>query len=262
MNSDPIAVFDSGVGGLTVFREIARRLPNEDILYFGDSARVPYGTKSASTVIRYSREAARFLTERGMKMMVVACNTATASALDVLQAELEIPVVGVIDPGARAAVAATSGRVGVIGTEATVRSGAYCDAIRRIDPSVEVRQAAAPLFVPLAEEGWGNTHVCREIAAVYLEALLDWGMDTLVLGCTHYPLLRNTLRKVTGEGVQIVDSAMATADEVERLLTDRRDDRRGSARFMVTDDAERFRRIAGTFLDHEVEHLELVELAS
>lgn len=268
MRSGPIAVFDSGVGGLTVFRELTRRLPNDDITYFGDSARVPYGTKSAATVIRYSREAAKFLMERDARLLVVACNTATAAALSILREELEIPVVGVIEPGARAAVAATKGKVGVIGTEATIRSGAYRNAIRKLAPDLEVRETAAPLFVPLAEEGWGSTHVCREVAEIYLEGLIDWGMDTLVLGCTHYPLLRSTLKAVAGDHVAIVDSAETTADEVCRLVRgdaaslppERRRNGGGTLHFLVTDDAERFRRIAGSFLDHEVESLELVSL--
>src|SRR5213075_1297348 len=203
----PIGVFDSGVGGLTVFREIARALPHQSLIYLGDCARVPYGTKSPETVTRYSLEAANHLLARGIKMLVVACNTATSAALPTLQARLPIPVIGVVEPGARAAVEKTAGRVGVIATEGTVRSQAYTKAIRSLNPNVEVIESAAPLFVPLAEEGWANTHVAREVAEIYLEPLIDAGIDTLVLGCTHYPILRGTIERVVGASVRIVDSA-------------------------------------------------------
>jgi glutamate racemase len=257
----PIGVFDSGVGGLTVFREIARALPHQPLIYLGDCARVPYGTKSPSTIVRYSLEAAQHLVEREIAMMVVACNTATAAALPVLQQRLKIPVIGVVEPGARAAVVRTSGVVGVIATEGTVRSKAYTNAIHAIDPDVEVIESAAPLFVPLAEEGWANTHVAREVAEIYLEPLIDAGIDTLVLGCTHYPILRGTIEQVVGGAVHIVDSAETTAQTVKRALG-------ASAtgagdpphQFLVTDAEERFRRIAGEFLEQEIEHLELVSL--
>lgn len=261
----PIGVFDSGVGGLTVFREISRKLPHESLVYLGDSARLPYGTKSPSTIRRYSLEAAAYLMERGIKMLVVACNTASAAAVPTLQKELPIPVIGVIEPGARAASTMTRGKVGVIATEGTVRSSAYRKAILALSPDVEVSEAACPLFVPLAEEGWANTRVCREIAEIYLEPLIDERIDTLVLGCTHYPILRHTLKQVVGPGVQIVDSAETTADlvasELERLKM-LRDQAHGAPtiEFLVTDDADRFRKIAGEFLDHAVTHLELVEL--
>ncbi len=254
-----IGVFDSGVGGLTVFREIARALPGEPLIYLGDSARVPYGTKSPATIVRYALEAARYLMSRDVKMLVVACNTATAAALPVLQEQLPIPVIGVVEPGARAAVAVTSGVVGVIATEGTVRSKAYTKAIHAIDAGIEVIESAAPLFVPLAEEGWANTHVAREVAEVYLEPLIDAGIDTLVLGCTHYPILRATIEQVVGGAVAIVDSAETTAHTVQEALgtANVNDPRR---QFLVTDAEERFRRIAGEFLEQEIEHLELVSL--
>lgn len=252
-----IGIFDSGVGGLTVFREIARSLPNNPLIYLGDSARVPYGTKSPDIVTRYSIEAANHLLARDISMLVVACNTATAAALPALQKHLKIPVVGVVEPGARAAVAATKGRVGVIATEGTVRSKAYTRAIHAIDPKIEVIESAAPLFVALAEEGWANTHVAREVAEVYLKPLLDEGIDTLVLGCTHYPILRGTIEHVVGDKVAIVDSAETTAAVVSAMATP------GSGAaytFLVTDAAERFRRIASEFLEHEIGRLELVTL--
>ena len=262
MNHEPraIGVFDSGVGGLTVFREIARALPGEPLICLGDSARVPYGTKSPSTIVRYALEAARHLMTRNVKMLVIACNTATAAALPELQQQLPIPVIGVVEPGARAAVAVTSGVVGVIATEGTVRSKAYTKAIHAIDPHVHVIESAAPLFVPLAEEGWANTHVAREVAEIYLEPLIDAGIDTLVLGCTHYPILRGTIEQVVGSAVAIVDSAETTALTVKEALASAPRASAPSRRFLVTDAEERFRRIAGEFLAQEIEHLELVTL--
>jgi glutamate racemase len=256
-----IGVFDSGVGGLTVFREVARVLPRQSLIYLGDSARVPYGTKSAETVVRYSLQAARHLLERGIDLLVVACNTATAAALPALRETLPIPVIGVIEPGARAAVAATRGHVGVIATEGTVKSRAYTKAIHALDPGVQVIEAAAPLFVPLAEEGWAGTRVAHEVAEIYLEPLLDAGIDTLVLGCTHYPILRGTIASIAGSGVTIVDSAETTAAAVLAAHPPTREQHgRGVHTFLVTDAEERFRRIAGEFLEREIERLELVAL--
>src|SRR5437763_10849812 len=214
--NSPIGIFDSGVGGLTVFREIARALPHQSLIYLGDSARVPYGTKSPETVTRYTLQAAAHLLDRGIGLLVVACNTATAAALPKLQATLPVPVIGVVEPGARAAVERTRGRVGVIATEGTVKSRAYTKAIHAIDAKIEVIESPAPLFVPLAEEGWANTHVAREVAEIYLEPLIDAGVDTLVLGCTHYPILRGTIEKVVGDAVRIVDSAETTAARVRQ----------------------------------------------
>jgi glutamate racemase len=257
-NARAIGIFDSGVGGLTVFREIARVLPNRSLIYLGDSARVPYGTKSPQTVARYSLEAAKHLLDRDIELLVVACNTATAAALPLLQETLPIPVIGVVEPGARAAVEKTSGKVGVIATEGTVKSKAYTKAIRALAPHVEVIECAAPLFVPLAEEGWANTHVAREIAGVYLEPLIEAGIDTLVLGCTHYPILRATIEQVVGKNVHIVDSAETTARSVRATVREGH----GEAvhTFLVTDAEERFRRIASEFLETEIERLELVTL--
>jgi glutamate racemase len=256
--SRPIGVFDSGVGGLTVFREIARALPHEPLIYLGDSARVPYGTKSPSTVVRYTLEAVQMLAERDIKMLVVACNTATAAALPTLKSRLSIPVIGVIEPGARAAVERTRGRVGVIATEGTVKSKAYTNAIHALNPAIEVIEAPAPLFVSLAEEGWANTHVAREVAGIYLEPLIEAGIDTLVLGCTHYPILRATIESVVGDKVQIVDSAETTAKCVREALGEIASSGEPVHHFLVTDAEERFRRIAGEFLEREIVSLELV----
>ncbi|HSP32875.1 MAG TPA: glutamate racemase, partial [Thermoanaerobaculia bacterium] len=228
---------------------------------------VPYGTKSPQIVIRYAMQAANYLLEREIRFLVVACNTATAAALPALQAKLPIPVIGVIEPGARAAVQRTSGKVGVIATEGTVKSKAYTKAIHAIDSRIEVIEAPAPLFVALAEEGWANTHVAREVAEIYLKPLVDAGIDTLVLGCTHYPILRATIESVVGHQVHIVDSAETTAqcvkEIVERRASARADGGRGRPplhHFLVTDAEERFRRVAGEFLEQEIENLELVTL--
>jgi glutamate racemase len=257
--SSPIGIFDSGVGGLTVFREIARALPHQSLIYLGDSARVPYGTKSPETVTRYTLQAASHLLDRGIGMLVVACNTATAAALPALRAKLPVPVIGVVEPGARAAVERTRGRVGVIATEGTVKSRAYTKAIHAIDAKIEVIESPAPLFVPLAEEGWANTHVAREVAEIYLEPLIDAGVDTLVLGCTHYPILRGTIEKVVGGEIAIVDSAETTARWVAAAHPSAAN---GVPQytFLVTDAEERFRRVASEFLGREVERLELVSL--
>lgn len=261
MASDaPIGIFDSGVGGLTVFREVARALPGQSLIYLGDCARVPYGTKSPQTVVRYSLEAANHLLQRGIDLLVVACNTATAAALPTLQAKLAVPVIGVVEPGARAAVERTQGRVGVIATEGTVKSKAYTNAIRALKADIEVIESAAPLFVPLAEEGWANTHVAREVAEVYLEPLIDAGIDTLVLGCTHYPILRGTIEQVVGDKVAIVDSAETTAACVAATRRRTTNGSQPAYQFLVTDAEERFRKIASDFLEQDIEHLELVSL--
>ncbi len=218
----PLGVFDSGIGGLTVVRELLRQLPDEELRYFGDVARVPYGNKSAEAVTRFSREIAAFLLARDVKALVVACNTASALALPALERELPVPVIGVIDSGARAAVARTqSGRIGVIATSSTVRSGAYAAAVRALRPDVEVVERACPLFVPLVEEGWIDHPVTRQVAHEYLAPLEDHRLDTLILGCTHYPLLEGLLHAEMGEGVTLIDSGRETAAAVRDLLVAR-----------------------------------------
>ncbi len=248
----PIGVFDSGVGGLTVVSALIRRLPNESILYLGDTARLPYGDKSPATVRRYTHRNVDFLTARGVKAVVVACNTASALALDEL--DYPLPVLGVVEPGAAGAVAATRGRVGVIATESTIRSDAYGRAIRRLEPGVEVLSRACPLFVPLVEEGWSDDPISQQIAERYLAPLLDAGIDTLVLGCTHYPLLKPVLRRVVGDGVRLVDSAEAMARTVAGVLAERGlaagDGAVPGHHFCVTDAGEHFERIARDLLAH------------
>jgi len=237
-------------------------LPDEKLVYLGDTARVPYGTKSPETVRRYALEAAGFLSGLGVKMLVVACNTASAVALDVLKEQYDIPVIGVIEPGARRAAALTrSGRVGVVGTEGTVKSDAYARAIRAINPSIDVVSAACPLFVPLAEEGWANHEIARLAAEEYLGPIRA-GIDTLVLGCTHYPLLKETLHLVLGDGVELVDSAEETAKLVERLLNGgRRRQPSGEIRFYVTDVPTRFERVGSAFLGRHLGEVQQVSLA-
>ncbi len=248
-----IGIFDSGVGGLTVLREIMHALPQEDTLYFGDTARVPYGTKSPETVIRYSGEIASFLIRRDIKLLVVACNTASAVALPTLKRQLSIPVVGVIEPGARRAVEVSrSGRIGVIGTAGTIRSSAYTRAIKRLNPEAEVLTRACPLFVPLAEEGWTDNQVARLAAQIYLQELKDASVDTVVLGCTHYPLLKGMIADVMGPGVTLVDSAEETARTVAAILADkgllRPPAEKGNHSYYVSDIPAGFVRVGNRFL--------------
>ena len=218
-NQGPIGVFDSGIGGLTVLKELLLRLPGESFVYFGDTARVPYGTKSAETVLKFSRENVTFLLDRGVKFIVVACNTASAGAVPRLQKEFRIPILGVIESGARAAVRMSkTSRIGVIGTAGTIRSGAYQKWIKELDPRVEVFAKECPLFVPLAEEGWVKGPVTQMVADHYLADFNGQDVDVLVLGCTHYPLLRGVISKSMGDGVALVDSAVETSKEVERAL--------------------------------------------
>jgi glutamate racemase len=239
-------------------RELRRQLPEEPLIYLGDTARVPYGTKSAPTVLRYAHEAARFLLAQKVKLLVVACNTASAIALDELVEHFRVPVVGVVEPGARRALEVTrNGRVGVVGTEGTIRSGAYERALRSGRPDVVVYTAACPLFVPLAEEGWVQHEVTRLIAHEYLAPLLDRGIDTLVLGCTHYPLLKQTLQEVVGPAVTLVDSAQETAKAVVTQLEERQLLQRSTItqppRYFVTDIPDRFERVGGTFLGEKLQ---------
>lgn len=253
MSWKAIGVFDSGVGGLTVLKEIVRALPQEDTVYLGDTARVPYGTKSPETVVRYSHQIAEFLVSRDIKLLVVACNTASAVALDSLKESFSIPIVGVIEPGARRAVSVTrSGKVAVIGTEGTVKSSAYTKAIKRLAPEVQVVSRACPLFVPLAEEGWVDNEVARLTARTYLQGLTDEGIDTLVLGCTHYPLLKPVIAEVMGPAVTLVDSAEETARTVAEILGEssllRPAAEQGNHHYFVTDIPAGFIRVGNRFL--------------
>jgi glutamate racemase len=258
-----IGVFDSGIGGLTVLQRIVETLPKENTVYLGDTARAPYGTKSVETVLRYSLENTQFLVEKGVKAVVVACNTSTALALTHLRDHLSIPVVGVIEPGVRRALKSTKNRkVGVIGTEATIQSGAYTRALKEADAAVEVYSRACPLFVPLVEEGWTENAVVEMTVKAYLASLKQSGIDTLILGCTHYPLLKKSIRKFMGSNVRLVDSAEETANEVATslkrdLLTKKNG--RGIHSFFVTDAPDRFVKVGRRFLGEKVESAVRIE---
>jgi glutamate racemase len=267
MNSLPIGIFDSGVGGLTVLRAVRNRLPRESVIYLGDTARVPYGTKSRATIERYAVEDAAFLIEKGVKMIVVACNTASAMSRERLRREFKTPLLTVLGPGARMAARVTkSGRIGVIATEATIESGAYQLAIRESagGTPVEIFQRACPLFVPLVEEGETDSQVARLVAEQYLAPLREREIDALVLGCTHYPLLKRVIGETIGPEVTLVDSAEAAAEETAQLLEKERllsqTDGEAGCRFYVTDAAKRFHRIGERILGKPLEHLEAVEV--
>ena len=260
-----IGIFDSGVGGLTVFARVAELLPYESIIYLGDTARVPYGTKSGETVQRYAAGCARVLVSRNIKMLVVACNTASAHALDSLRRELEVPVIGVIMPGARASVEISrTGRIGVIGTASTIASRAYDDAILDLAPTAQVFSKACPLFVPLAEEGWVDGSVPRQVARVYFEEVLHHDIDTLVLGCTHYPLLKSVIHERVGPRISLVDSAEATSHAVAAMLDDlglrRGPESSPEYTFLVTDAPETFARVGERFLGHATSPVEWVDV--
>lgn len=275
MNTLPIGIFDSGVGGLTVYRSLHDRLPDERFVYLGDTARVPYGTKSLATVERYAVENSQFLASVGIKVLVVACNTASALALPRIRERIGLDVVGVIGPGGRKAVDITKGilnpKIGVIATEATVASNAYYNAIRRASDSAEVLQLSCPLFVPLAEEGWTAESETFSIASKYLEPMQGFAPDALVLGCTHYPILRDVIQHTVGESVTLIDSGAATAEEVATLLREKdlanpnliEGERRlcdDIDHFYVTDAAERFARVAERFLGSQPSKLEAIEI--
>jgi glutamate racemase len=264
-NTSPIGVFDSGIGGLTVLAEIKKLLPNENYVYLGDTARVPYGTKSSKTVITYSQINSRFLLSKGIKLLVVACNTSSAVALPSLRWDLEIPIIGVIEPGARKAVSATkTGIVGVIGTPSTIKSDAYAKAIENISPDIGVVSKACPLFVPLAEEGWTDGEIAELAAKSYLGPLKESGIDVLILGCTHYPLLKSTIQKVVGDGVKLIDSAEETAIEIKRILSEKKTQNSNSSQtqqdFYLTDISESFINIAGRFLGGEIDRIHQIDL--
>lgn len=258
MNDAPIGVFDSGIGGLTVAAAIMQALPAERVTYLGDTARVPYGPKSPATVVRYSRQIAAWLIEQGVKAIVIACNTATAHALEVLQAECPVPVLGVVQPGARAAVAATrNAHVGVIGTSGTINSGAYTRAIAALAPVAVVTGCACPLFVPLVEEGWLEHPATRLIAASYLQPVQDAGVDTLVLGCTHYPFLIPLLQDIAGPAVTIIDPGPAVARELRRRLEMRQllsdSTAPGRTRYWTSTDPDHLKQVVKNFYSDDIE---------
>ena len=259
--NQPIGVFDSGLGGLTVVKELMRQLPKENVVYFGDTARVPYGTKSKESIVRFSKENVAILLKHKVKMVVVACNTSSSLALPLLHRSFDLPIIGVINPGARRAVATTRNKkIGVIATQATITSQAYTKTIKKFDPSVQVASQACPLFVPLAEEGWFEKKSTIDIAQEYLRPIKNAKVDTLILGCTHYPLLKSVLHKVMGKGVKLVDSTQTVVGEVKGLL-----ENTGKARisktqpkykFLVSDQPKHFRKLAKRFLGFNIKNVQ------
>jgi glutamate racemase len=263
--TNPIGIFDSGIGGLTVVKSILRLMPNENIVYFGDTARVPYGSKSNETVIEYSLQAANFLLRKNIKLLVVACNTASAVALKDLKKFLTIPVIGMIEPGAKMAVQESrNGLIGVIGTRATISNRAYANELKKISPRTKVYERACPLFVPLAEEGWLGHKVTEMIAKEYLKELKEKNIDSLILGCTHYPILQDIIQKVIGKNVKLIDSGTPAAHLVEDYLNGRQlrnqSVHQGISEFYVSDVPVKFREIAEKFLGKKIIHLHKVEL--
>jgi len=261
----PIGVFDSGLGGLTVVKQLFKRLPHESIIYFGDTARVPYGSKSVETVQRFSLQIARFLEKQGIKLLVVACNTASSVAIDFLRERISIPVIGVIEPGARAALKVSSGKeIGVIGTTATIAAGRYEMYLRQMDPAVRIDKAACPLLVPLVEEGWIDTEVTELVVRQYLAPLLERKIDTLILGCTHYPLIKTVIARVVGDQTRIVDTSVETAAVVNDLLQARglaaRSEQPAQHRFFVSDFPQKFEEIAHRFLGEALPNVERANL--
>lgn len=263
----PVGVFDSGVGGLTVAREIMRQLPEERLVYFGDTARVPYGSKSQATILRFVRQIVRFLKTKQVKAIVVACNTASAYALETIEKEIRLPIIGVVKPGAKTAAAASrNGRIGVIATDATIGSGLYTQFIRSINPKLQVFGKACPLFVPLVEEGLTHDFVTEEIARRYLRELQEKDIDTLILGCTHYPLLRSLIRGIMGEKVQLVNPAYETALGLRRLLeehhilSDKMPEGTTRYQYYVSDGAEKFRVFANSILPHEIRTTHVLDI--
>lgn len=250
----PIGIFDSGIGGLTVLKAVQTELPQENIVYFGDTARVPYGTKSKETITKFSIDNVRFLRSFEAKLVIVACNTASSLSLDILREKFSLPIIGVIEPGAREALARTkNGRIGVIGTKATIGSGAYEACLKRLDPSVKVYSESCPLFVPLVEEGWLDGEVVTKVARTYLDPLKNFGIDTLILGCTHYPLLKDVIQKAIGGKACLVSSAEETAKEARMLLAELRAARLSGdgdreTLFYVSDEPEPFRALGERFL--------------
>lgn len=260
----PIGVFDSGVGGLTVAREIMRQIPNETIVYFGDTARVPYGSKSKETVTTYSRQIIKFLQTKEVKAIVIACNTASAFALETVKKEISIPIIGVVKPGAKVAAETTkNGRIGIIGTEGTINSGIYNTFLSKIKPDVKVYGKACPLFVPLVEEGLLDDPVTIEIASRYIKELSGYDIDTLVLGCTHYPLIRNTIGKIVGDKVSLINPAYETAISLKEVLLQNNlesDSEVVNHKFFVSDGAEKFKTFANTILPCEVVEIKDVNI--
>ena len=265
LRNRPIGIFDSGMGGLTVLREVISRLPYENVVYLGDTARVPYGIRSQSTVVRYSDQNADFLIGEGIKALVVACNTVSAVGIEQLKNRLSIPVIGVLEPGALKATKTTrTGKIGVIGTEATINSGAYQRVLKDMYHDVFVVAKACPLFVPLVEEGWTDEKITKDVIRKYLKSFKRHRIDTLVLGCTHYPLLKSSINKYMGDDVKLVDSAIETAKVTKRVLKTegilKTDTNKGKRSFYVTDSPDRFKEVGEMFLDKDINDIRLIDI--
>ena len=261
----PIGVFDSGVGGLTVAREIMRQIPNERIVYFGDTARVPYGSKSKDNIIKFSRQIIRFLQTENVKAIVIACNTASALALDEMQQEFDLPILGVVKPGAKVAVETTANkRIGLIGTEANIRSGVYTRYIKSLDDEAKVFEKACPLFVPLVEEGFAKHKITEEVIDIYLSDMRKSEIDTLILGCTHYPLLRSRIMAYFGESVHIVNPAYETAMDLKQILEEQKiantSGEPAAYDFYVSDAAEKFKKFANSILPYDVDKTQAIDI--
>ncbi len=261
MEKRPIGIFDSGVGGLTVFKEIRKNFPYEDIIYFGDTARVPYGPKSKSTIIRYSLQNARFLMQQNAKIIIIACNTASSAAVKYLKRNLKIPVMGVIKPGAEFATRETKNKkIGIIGTEGTIKSQAYPKAIKEIDNTVQVFSKPCPLFVPIVEEGWEEHYVTKLIIKEYLSELKNIQPDTLILGCTHYPILKRQIQTFMGNKTKIIDSAVAIAEKLKHIIPDPVKSGKGKDKFFVSDNEDKFKQIAERIIEKKIKNLKTVKL--
>ena len=266
MNDNSVGIFDSGVGGLTVVRQVSKLLPNEKLIYFGDTARVPYGSKSPQVVREFALQDALFLYDKNVKAMIIACNTASAEALDSLQKEFNIPIIGVIKPGAGSAANITkNGKIGVIGTYGTIASGAYKAELLAVDSSLEVESIACPLLVPLVEEGWESEDVTKEILSEYLSPLIDKNIDTLILGCTHYPILKPLIQEIVSDKVKLIDSAEASAAELERILNEKglsaaNEDSSIEHEYYVSDFPFKFKETAERFLGSKLPEVGLISL--
>jgi glutamate racemase len=266
-SSRPIGIFDSGIGGLTVVREVNRILPNEKVIYFGDTARVPYGNKSKETVIDYSLQIAYFLMKKKIKMLIVACNTASSVSIPTLRRHFHIPIIGVIEPGAKAAINYSADKkIGVIGTLGTISSNSYKKALKKIERKTKVFQKACPLFVQLAEEGWTNNHVARTAADEYLKDLKKRELNSLILGCTHYPLLKKMIKTSMGNKVRLIDSGVETAKEAKRILEKKKllnqhtPSQQGKSVYYVSDYPHKFFEISRRFLGRELKHIHKIKL--
>ena len=265
LHKRPIGVFDSGIGGLTVARALFELLPNEDIIYLGDSARLPYGTKSKETVILYSIECLKFLLAKKVKMVVVACNTASSVAVPFLQKITKVPVIGVLIPGSEAAIRASkNNKIGVIGTRGTINSGSYGKRIHKINRNIKVYSEACSLFVQLAEDGWTENKIAELTAKEYLSGLRKKGIDTMILGCTHYPILKKTIAKILGNKIKLIDSGAETAKEVKFILSEKNllntKNKKGDHKFFVTDFPSNFHQIAERFLGKKIKNVRLAKL--